>query len=221
MVAPTRPARPERVRRGRGRRFRLHAGWIFLGVILLAVAGVVALVVHDQSQQAGKYAYQVGSPGLGSQAPPIKLTATDGSTFDLAAWRGKTVLLYFQEGVGCQPCWTQLKEIQANFGDFQALGIDQIVTITGDPSDALKAKAALEGISSPVLADPGLAVSRTYSANSYGMMGAGADGHTFIVVGTDGVIRWRADYGGAPNYTMYLPVGNLEADLRAGLKARS
>jgi len=48
------------------------------------------------------------------------------------------------------------------------------------------------------------------------MMGTGADGHTFILVGPDGTIRWRADYGGAPNYTMYVPPTQLLADLQAG-----
>ena len=142
--------------------------------------------------------------------------ATDGARFDLAAWRGKTVVLYFQEGVGCEPCWTQIKDIQSNFSQLQALGVDQVVTITGDPMDALKQKAALEGITSPVLSDPGLRVSSTYSANQYGMMGTSADGHTFIVVGPDGTIRWRADYGGAPKYTMFLPTTSLLADIKAG-----
>jgi peroxiredoxin Q/BCP len=31
------------------------------------------------------------------------------------------------------------------------------------------------------------------------------------------MIRWRADYGGAPHYTMYVPSSDLLADLRAGL----
>jgi peroxiredoxin Q/BCP len=48
------------------------------------------------------------------------------------------------------------------------------------------------------------------------MMGASRDGHTFIVVGPDGTIRWRADYGGAPKYTMFLPTTSLLADIRAG-----
>ena len=87
--------------------------------------------------------------------------------------------------------------------------------------DALKQKVSLEGIASPVLSDPGLRVSGTYSANQYGMMGAGADGHTFIVVGPDGVIRWRADYGGPPKYTMYLPVSSLVADMRYGMAKSS
>jgi hypothetical protein len=68
-----------------------------------------------------------------------------------------------------------------------------------------------------VAADPDLAVSRAYQANRYGMMGSSRDGRSFIVVGPDGVIRWRADYGGALNYTMYVPSPSLLADLRAGL----
>jgi len=86
---------------------------------------------------------------------------------------------------------------------------------------ALKQKAADEGITIPVLSDPDLAVSQSYTANGYGMMGASKDGHTFIVVGPDGLIKWRADYGGAPKYTMYVPISNLVADMRAGLSGKS
>ncbi len=131
--------------------------------------------------------------------------------------RGKTVLLYFQEGLTCQPCWDQLKDIDAHLSEFPALGIDTVVSVTTDPLDAIKQKVADEGISSPVLSDPNLAVSIAYSANQHGMMGTSRDGHTFIVVGPDGRIRWRADYGGAPDYTMYVPVLDLLADLRAGI----
>ena len=218
--AQTRRPRPK------GRRgFRLSPAWVVLGVVALLAIVVAGILVYTSNgsggQQASPYPYSVGSPGPGAQAPPIQLAATDGSRFDLAASRGKTVVLYFQEGVGCEPCWTQIKDIQSNFSQLQALGVDQVVTITGDPMDALKQKAALEGITSPVLSDPGLRVSSTYSANQYGMMGTSADGHTFIVVGPDGVIRWRADYGGAPKYTMYLPVPSLVADMRRGLAKSS
>jgi peroxiredoxin Q/BCP len=75
-----------------------------------------------------------------------------------------------------------------------------------------------EGLTIPVLSDPNLSVSKAYTANLYGMMGPGCDGHSFLVVGPDGRIEWRADYGGAPNYTMYLPVPNLLADIQVGLQ---
>lgn len=199
---------------------------IIVGVAVLALGVIFFLNNRGGSTaggtgQAGQYAFQVGNPGPGAAAPEIKLPATDGSTFDLAALRGKTVLLYFQEGLTCQSCWDQLKDIQTNISQFHALGIDQVVSITTDPLNALQQKVSDEGLTIPVLSDPQLAVSRAYTANGYGMMGTSRDGHTFIVVGPDGRIRWRADYGGSPNYTMYVPVSNLVADIRAGLKGGS
>jgi len=74
------------------------------------------------------------------------------------------------------------------------------------------------GLTTPVLSDPSLTVSEKYSANRYGMMGATRDGHSFILVGPDGTIRWRADYGGAPDYTMFVPVDKLLNDLKDGAR---
>ena len=128
------------------------------------------------------------------------------------------MLLYFQEGVGCQPCSDQIKDIEAQRKQLTALGVDRIVSITTQPLDVIRQKAQLEGIRTPVLSDPTLAVSKAYQANLYGMMGASMDSHSFVLVGKDGAIKWRADYGGAPKYTMYMPVANLTADMGAGLK---
>lgn len=195
-------------------------------VVAVIVLGVIFFLNNGNSStastgKAGNYPYEVAHPGRGEQAPPIRLLSTDGSTFDLAALRGKTVLLFFQEGLSCQPCWDQIKDMESNMKQFQALGIDRVVSITTDPLDALKQKVADEGISTPILADASFMVSQVYHANQYGMMDGSRDGHTFIVVGPDGRIRWRADYGGAPNYTMYVPVPSLIADMREGLNGRS
>ncbi len=210
------------------RRLRLKPGIIAAVIVGVAIIGLGVLFFLNNAggssttnNQPGQYPFQVGKPGSGEQAPPITLPSTAGGTFDLAAMHGKTVLLYFQEGLSCQPCWDQLKDIQSNVSQFQALDINQIVSITTDPLNALQQKVADEGITIPVLSDQSVAVSQAYSANSYGMMGAGQDGHTFILVGPDGLIKWRADYGGAPKYTMYVPVSSLLADMRAGLKGGS
>jgi len=180
---------------------------------------VVVVIIQGTPAQPGlaatRYPYVVGSPGPGAEAPAIRLRASDGSTYDLSTRRGKTVLVFFQEGVGCQNCWEQLKDIESNMSAFKAQGIDEVVTVTGDPADALRQKVALEGLRSPVLSDPGLAVSLTYHANGFGMMGNSADGHSFIVVGPDGRIQTRADYGGPPNYTMYVPTSQLISDIKA------
>lgn len=173
---------------------------------------------HGGSGKAGAYAFRVGDPGPGQTAPAIQLTSTTGA-FDLTSLRGHTTLLYFQEGLSCQPCWDQLKDIQKDAAAFRAAGVDQIVSITTDPVGDLRQKVADEGLTIPVLSDPDLRVSKAYHANSYGMMGTSRDGHTFVLVNAQGTITWRADYGGEPDYTMYLPPANLLADLHKGTVA--
>jgi peroxiredoxin Q/BCP len=188
------------------------------GIVVVGLAALVAIFYANNRGNRGAAAFQVGEPGPGKEAPAFALASTAGGTLDLTSLRGKTVLLYFQEGVDCQPCWDQLKDIEKDWSGFQALGIDQMVSVTTDPLTALRQKVDDEGLSTPVLADPTLSASRAYHANSYGMMGTSADGHSFLVVGPDGLIRFRADYGGAPNYTMYVEVPTLLAQLQHGLK---
>lgn len=211
-------------RMNRSLRTGIKAG-MFIGVAVILLGLIYFLNSANGSSatsgQANTYPFQVGSPGPGEQAPPIKLQSTDGSTFDLATLRGKTVLLFFQEGLGCQPCWDQMKDMESKRSEFQALGIDKVVSITTNPLDALKQKVADEGISTPVLSDPNSTVSQAYNANQFGMMNGSSDGHSFIIVGLDGRIRWRADYGGGSNYTMYVPIPTLLADMKEGLNGRS
>lgn len=197
---------------------------IVLWIAIPAVAVVALLAVFlanrtngTSATGANQFKFQVGQPGPGATAPPIQLIANDQTPFRLADYTGKNVLLYFQEGVGCQPCWDQMTDIEQRRNSFQALGIDNIVSITTSPAGQVKEKAAQEKVSMPVLSDPDLAVSKAYGANDYGMMGNQMDGHSFILVGPDGKIRWRADYGGAPDYTMYVPSKALLADIRSGL----
>jgi peroxiredoxin Q/BCP len=87
----------------------------FAGLALITLLAIFLVTNRGGDAQhgtGGRYAYQVGDPGPGATAPPIRLEATDGKIFDLAAPAGQTTLLYFQEGLGCQPCWDQLTDIQ-------------------------------------------------------------------------------------------------------------
>lgn len=189
-------------------------GTFFLALLFAVFSGSGG---DGPSANASGYAYAVGAPGPGEPAPPMRLASTSGGEFDLDDAEGERVLLYFQEGVMCQPCWDQLSDIESRWGAFESLGIDRIVSITSDPLDVLRDKVALEALETPLLSDPGVRVSATYEANQYGMMGDSMNGHSFVVVGPSGEVEWRADYGGAPNYTMYLPVDALLADLSEGL----
>lgn len=215
-------SRHERAMRQRRNRLLLKVGGaIFVGIAVLALIYVVNTSGGSAAKpgQAGQYRFDVASPAAGAQAPDFTLPSTTGGAVRLSDFRGKNVLLYFQEGIGCEGCWTQMKDIQAAMSDFNGLGIDTMITITTNPLSALRQKVADERLTLPVLSDESFTVSRAYNATQYGMMAGSADGHTFILVGPDGRIRWRADYGGPPNYTMYIPISNLIADIKAGTKA--
>jgi peroxiredoxin len=198
-----------------------RGSWMAYGAIGLVVAAAIGVLygvyrgnASDNVAESGSYA--VGDPGPGAPAPAFDLASSTGGRLSLSALRGSTVLLYFQEGLTCQPCWDQLRALESDANAVKAAGIDRVVSITTDPVNLIKQKVADDGLTTTVLSDPDLAVSRAYHANDYGMMGTSRDGHTFILVGPDGMIRWRADYGGAPNYTMFVPVDKLLAQLKAG-----
>ena len=89
------------------------------------------------------------------------------------------------------------------------------MSITHDPAQQCALKTTDMGLTTPVLSDPDLAASHEYRTNMYGMMGTSTNGHSFILVGPDGTITWRADYGGAPTYTTYVPIDQLLLDLKS------
>jgi peroxiredoxin Q/BCP len=191
-------------------------------VLVVIVVGVLFLVFRSNGQNGAAGGsgnrFQVGSPGIGQTAPAFTLASASGGTVSLSAYRGKTVLLYFHEGLGCQPCWDQIRDLRQNWPQFQAAGVSDLVTITTGATNLVAQKMHDDGLTATALSDPDLAVSQAYNANQYGMMGTGSDGHTFILVGPTGVIQWRADYGGAPNYTMYVAPSQLLTDLKNSRK---
>lgn len=219
-------SKKETIRRDqRKKRMRSALTW---SAVALGAVGLLAFAFFTNPQQrspangasGGAYPFEIGSPGPGDAAPDFTLAATDGSTFTMSDERGGDVLLFFQEGLGCQPCWDNMKEIEARMDDFEALGVDRMLTITTDPLGNSEEKVAAESLRFPVLADEQAEVSRTYDMPRYGMhpMSNTQPGHSFVLVNGDGVITWRADYGGAPNYTMYVPVDDMIADLRLALE---
>jgi peroxiredoxin len=210
------PAAARQAQRGTARRRKIAVRATIAAAAAGVVAGLFVIFTGATHSGTGAYPYQVGSPGRGQAAPGFTLAASTGGKISLSQYRGKTVLLFFQEGLTCQPCWNQIADLQHHAAQLKAAGISNVVSITSDPVGAITQKARDMALTIPVLSDPGLAVSQAYRANHYGMMGSSRDGHTFILVGPDGKIRWRADYGGAPKYIMFLPTTSLLADIKAG-----
>jgi peroxiredoxin len=210
------PRKPTPARPGRRR-------WVSTAIvvaILLALGGLYLTFRSNTTSTSGASSggktYQVGTPGIGAPAILFTLPSASGKPVSLSDYHGKTVLLYFHEGLGCQPCWDQIRDLQKNTAALRAAGVDNVVSITSGPRDLIAQKMNDDKLTATSLADTDLSVSKRYNANKYGMMGTDRDGHTFILVGPDGRIQWRADYGGAPRYTMYVAVNRLLNDLKAG-----
>lgn len=214
-----RPPVPPQIKGDRNSKSKnLITGFLLIGALLLfsflAVANRPGSSSADKKNSA--FPYAVANPSKGAMAPDFTLPSTKGGTVKLSDYKGKTVLLFFHEGIGCQPCWDQIRDLENDQTKLKAAGIDQLLTITSGPTRLIAQKMADDRLSAIALGDTNLAISKIYNANQYGMMGDSRDGHSFVLVGPDGKIDWRADYGGPPKYTMYVPINQILSDMKIG-----
>lgn len=205
---------------------KLHQRNVMVGFVVITVILLITAVILsnrpnnlDSSSKQSPFPYEVANPATGAVAPDFKLPSTQGGFVRLSDYAGKTVLLFFHEGIGCQPCWDQIRDLEKAQKNLKAAGIDELLTITSGPTRLIAQKMNDDRLTAIALGDTNLEVSKIYNANQYGMMGDSRDGHTFVLVGPDGIIDWRADYGGPPNYTMYVPVKTLLEDMKAKVSA--
>src|SRR5712692_5898470 len=176
---------------------------------LVAAAAVIAAFLYYGPFRS-QPATSGGSPSAddpritlvaGQSAPDFTLPSTDGPSVRLSELRaGTNVLLYFQEGIMCPPCWQQMRDLKRDVAKLQALNTT-LVTITVDPLDQLKANVAREQVEGMTLLwDKDAAVARSYQALFVSMHPGQRPGHTFILVSPDGKILWRRDF-----QEMYVP----------------
>lgn len=211
----TRAATPPRAadRRPRAHRGRRRPiGWWIAGLVAVVGIGFFYFgAVRSYDPSVGS----VGSAPAGERPADPRITLLIGQTapdfilpsagsegmVSLAALRASgNVLLYFQEGIMCPPCWQQMRDFKRDGEKLSALGV-RLVTITVDPIDQLRAtipREQIEGMT--LLVDTDLRVSRTYQMLYTGMMGGTRPGHSFVLVGKDGKILWRRDFK-----EMYVP----------------
>lgn len=157
-------------------------GWAVAG--LVALAAVVVVAVGGRSST---------SPGVAGPAPGFSLASTGGGEVSLADYRGKSVLLFFNEGVGCDICFNQTAALEADPA-FAESGLT-LLPIAMNEAGAVQSELDRFGLRTPYLIDPDGSVSDAYDTLGRGMH-ANLPGHTFVLVGPDGQMRWRGDYPG-------------------------
>ena len=177
-------------------------------VILIIAAGVIGYVAFAPTSGGAT------KDGSGSIAPDFTLPATNGATFTLSTYRGKSnVLLLFDEGLSCQPCLQQMHDLDELNVQFGGLNVT-VVSITPDSVNQLQSWATSNG------PQYGLVLSDTNQVafNLYHPAGSGGTmmTHTFILVNKSGLIVWRQDYG--PD-TMYVQNPEILAHVKNALGA--
>ncbi|GEA84179.1 peroxiredoxin family protein [Cellulomonas gelida] len=123
-------------------------------------------------------------------APGFTLPASDGSTVSLADFRGGPVVLYFNEGAGCDACLTQMGAIEKD-ARFAEAGIT-VLPIVMNTAEQINADRERLGVQAPFLIDDGT-VSDAYGTLGTGMH-EGLPGHGFVLVDADGNQVWQGDY---------------------------
>jgi peroxiredoxin len=191
----------EQARAARKRRAVSLAGWA-VGLVLVAgiiTAGLLSSKPRDQT---------AGAP---TPAPTFTLTDTTGDRVDLAAFRGRNVILYFSEGAGCQSCLLQMAQIEGQQAKFDAANIT-VLPIVMNTKDQITADMAANNVRTPFLLDDGT-VSTAYGTIGRGMH-PGLPGHSFVVIDSNGMQRWYGEYP-----SMWLDPADLLAKANAALSS--
>ncbi|HEX7659173.1 MAG TPA: peroxiredoxin family protein [Pseudonocardiaceae bacterium] len=170
-------------------------------VLILAFVAILTSMVIV-SRQSPSAAANNDSPGVGHPAPAFSLTNTDGRTVSLAGYRGRTVVLYFNEGVGCDVCFYQTAEFEKHAADLTKAGVT-ILPIVMNPANQVRPELTRFGLHTPYLIDGTGSVSKAYGVLGKGMH-ADMPGHGFVLVDKNGVERWYGEYP-----SMYLSTADL------------
>jgi peroxiredoxin len=193
--APARRPRAAALRR-HGRRELL----IWTGALAALVVAVAAMMISSRT-----------SPDTAAHpAPSFTLTSTDGEQVSLADYRGRNVVLYFNEGAGCQSCFYQMVDIEQHAGEFAEAGVT-VLPIVANGAEETRRDMAAAGVRTPYLLDTDRSVSRAYGTLDKGMH-AGLPGHSFVLVDTGGIQRWYGEYP-----SMYLSSTDLLDQIREHL----
>lgn len=143
-------------------------------------------------------------------APDFTLPATTGGNITLSDYRGRqNVLLYFHEGLSCQPCWEQIPDLEKFLPEFEKMNV-ALLNVSLDPVDQWQDIINRYKITTPILSYQDSNTEETYNLLPYSMAMGRRAGHTFVLVGTDGTIKWRKDYW--PNYGMMVAGGVMFVD---------
>ncbi len=165
---------------------------IVIAITLILVVGGVFLLSQGSNQKTATSSTQATFEKL---APNFSLPATSGRKITLSDYKGKkNVLIYFNEGLSCDPCMQQVPELEKYTRDFNKMNV-VVLTVMYDPVNQLKEAESRYNIKEiPMLSYHDANTDADYDLTSYSMAMGRRAGHTFVLVDKSGKVIWRKDY---------------------------
>lgn len=175
---------------------------ILIGLAAIVIGGLV-LFVGDKAPSDTKSAITPDikekiyfKEAIGKPAPDFTLESIDGATVKLSDYRGKNVVLFFNEGSMCYPaCWDQVEKLGADARfDTENIAAFSIVTDTRKQWLDIVSKTP-NMAKAKILFDTSRSVSKAYDVLYLDSpMHPGVfPGHTYFIVDKEGVIRFTLD----------------------------
>ncbi len=198
--------------------------WTVIAAAVLALLGASFVVPRffengpaasaGQGARGHRMATNEGDgPEIGSRISFVERDVIDGREISSESLRGKKTLLFFSEGVMCQACFVQIRDIEQVGAELEKKGIG-LVSITPDSAKVLRQAIDEYGISTPMIADDDRDMSAAFDTLGRGMH-SDTPGHAFVLVDETGKVVWQRDYWLDPYRTMYVKPAKLLADLAA------
>ena len=161
---------------------------IAIAIVIIGVAMINANQASEQKQKAVITADDL----IGEPLPDIQLKDKDGNTYDLANLRGKSVVLFFNEGLMCYPaCWNQIASFgaDARFNSEDRLALSVVVDSSQNWRKAIEKMPDLAKATT-------LFDAEAVSSKQLGILSLGSSmhvgqlpGHTYILLDKQGIVR--------------------------------
>ena len=196
------------------------------GVAVLAVVGVIGasfvipkLGARTDTQTTAARGHSMSGmtlgtgegPAIGSAPQFTERNVLTGQAISSSSLQGQETLLFFSEGVMCQACLQQIKDIDDVGSQMQKRHI-KLVSITPDSPAELKQAIGQFGITSPMISDEDRSMSSAFNTLGKGMH-PDMPGHAFVLIDGKGKVLWQRDYYLPPYRTMWVPPSQLLQDL--------